>query len=84
VRTTVTLDPAAEAHVKTLMRERGLTFKQAVNQAILDGAASGRRRKRFRTPTFDMGPALVPIEKALQLAGQLEDQEIIRKMRVGK
>jgi len=31
-----------------------------------------------------MGPALIPIEKALQLAGQLEGQEIMRKMRVGK
>jgi hypothetical protein len=31
-----------------------------------------------------MGVPLVNLDKALQLAGELEDLEIIRKMRLGK
>lgn len=83
MRTTVTLDPDVEALLKKQMKERGLTFKQAVNDAIRAGL-DRRARKPFRTPTFDMGPARFPIEKALHLAAELEDQDIIRKMRLGK
>ncbi len=84
MRTTVTLDPDVYALVRKLMRERDLTFKEAVNQAIRGGLSSKPRRRSFQTPTFDMGPALVPLDKALQLAGELENQEILRKMRMGK
>ena len=65
------------------MRERGLTFKQALNEAIRAGTRAPRRR-RFRTPTFNMGPPLVDLTKALQLAGELEDEEIIRKLASGR
>ena len=34
MRTTVTLDPDTEDVIRRLMRDRGLTFKQAVNEAI--------------------------------------------------
>jgi hypothetical protein len=84
MRTTITLEPAAEAYVRNLMRERGLTFKQAVNKAILDGAEAPEGRKQFSTPTYDMGKARIDITKALQIAGELENQEIIRKMQMGK
>jgi hypothetical protein len=79
MRTTVTLDPDADAIVRRLMRERGLSFKQAVNEAIRSGGRPTRRRQ-FKTPTFDMGPPIVPLEKALRLAGELEDEELLRKL----
>jgi len=37
VRTTVTLDPDTRLLVERSMRERGLSFKQAVNEAIRAG-----------------------------------------------
>ena len=83
MRTTVTLEPDTEAAIKRLMRERGLTFKQAVNEAIRAGTAAPRRG-RFQTPTFNMGPPLVDLTKALRLAGELEDEEIIRKLASGR
>ena len=64
MRTTVTLDPDVYALVRKLMRERDLTFKEAVNQAIRGGLSSKPRRRSFQTPTFDIGPALVPLDKA--------------------
>jgi phosphatidylethanolamine-binding protein (PEBP) family uncharacterized protein len=83
MRTTVTLDPEAEALVKKAMKERGLSFKQVVNDAIKNGLVP-RRPPTIDLPTHDYGPALVNLDKATQLAGELEDQEILRKMSMGK
>lgn len=84
MRTTVTLEPDAEALVKRLMRERGISFKQAVNDAICSGLGTPGRED-FRIKTYDMGSRPgVNLDKALQLAGELEDQELIRKLAQGK
>jgi hypothetical protein len=80
MRTTITLEPDTDALVRRLMRERGLSFRQAVNEAIRAGSPSGGRRRAFRTPTFDMGRPAVPVEHALRLAGELEDEELVRKL----
>lgn len=84
MRTTVTLDPDTDAIVRRLMRERGLTFKQALNTAIRAGSTPPRRRRRFSTPTFDMGRPMVSLDRALQLAGELEDEELRRKLAARK
>jgi len=84
MRTTVTLDPDVEALVKAAMAEQHLTFKQAVNQAIRAGLAP-RSRKPFRQRTFDMGfRPDVDYDKALQLAAGLENNELLRKIALGK
>ena len=82
MRTTVTLDPDAEAVVKRLMRDRGLSFKEAVNSAILAGA--GAPRKPYRMRVFNMGEPLVDLTKALRLAGEMEDEEIVRRLNARK
>lgn len=83
MRTTVTLDPDVEQLVKRAMRERGLSFKQAVNAAIRAGLGA-RRGEAFETPTFPMGEPAIPLEKTLQLAGLLEDEELVRRLAVRK
>jgi hypothetical protein len=80
MRTTVTLDPDADAAVRRLMRERGMTFKQALNEAIRRGTGPQRDALPFRTTAHAMGEPVLPIEKALRLAAQLEDEEIVRKL----
>lgn len=84
MRTTVTLTPESDALVRKLMRERGLSFKDAINIAIIEGLAPTRDRSDFSTPTFDLGEARVPIEHALRLAADLEDEELLRKITLGK
>jgi hypothetical protein len=79
----VTLEPDVEALVRDLMRDRGLSFKEAVNHAIRVGLAP-RDRAACDTPTRDMGTPSVPLEKALELAGALEDEELLRKMSLRK
>lgn len=83
-RTTVTLEPDVDAVVRRLMRQRRLTFKQALNEAIRAGARRTAPRSAFRTRTFDMGPPALPLDKALRLAADLEDEELIRKIAARK
>lgn len=83
MRTTVTLDPDAERLVKRAMVERGLTFKQAVNDAIRAGAAPPASGP-FDFPTHDLGEPLVDLTKALRLAGELEDEELVRRLAQGR
>jgi len=83
MRTTVTLDPDVAALVQRAMKERGLSFKQAVNDAIRKGMTQ-RSREPYDFPTYHMGEPRVDLTKALRLAGELEDEEILRKMSLGK
>lgn len=85
MRTTVTLDDDTLHLVRDLMQREDLSFKQAVNRAIRAGLGPTKRPRRFIQRTFAMGfdPA-IPYDKALQLAGQLEDQELLRRLAAGK
>ena len=82
MRTTVTLDPDTEQLVRRRMRERRVSFKQALNDAIRRGAAS-EQPTAFVTATAAMGESRVNLDRALQVASDLEDDELIRRMRSG-
>ncbi len=84
-RTTVTLDPDAEALLKRLMRERGMSFKQALNHAIRAGLAESVGGAPVPTPTYGMGfePAIA-CDKALRIAAELEDDELARRLAARK
>jgi hypothetical protein len=87
MRTTVTLEPDVERLLKTAMRERGTSFKQALNQAVRDGLLEKRqpRRKKFVQQTFHMGaPQNFRWDKALAVADAMEDEAILRKMALNK
>jgi hypothetical protein len=84
MRTTVTLDPDVEQLVKRAMRERGISFKAAVNDAIRSAEAGGGAAEPVDFPIHDMGEPLVDLTKSLRLAGELEDDELIRKLAQGR
>ena len=84
MRTTITLDPDVEALVKRVMRDRGVSFKEAVNEAIRTGATRGRPRRAFRTKVRSMGVPRIDLTKALMLAGALEDEATIRELAAGR
>lgn len=86
MRTTVTLDPDVEAKLRAAMRERGMSFKEAINDAVrmgLGGPPPTARRYRMPTAPLGVRPG-VNLDKALTLAGELEDAEIVRKLELGK
>lgn len=82
MRTTVTLDPDVEHLLRRRMSEQQVSFKQALNDAIRESAA-GRVPVRYETPIFDLGVPTVDLTKALRLAGELEDEELIASLRRG-
>lgn len=83
MRTTVTLDDDALAVVRRRMRERGVSFKTALNDAIRDGAQERPAPTPFETRTADLGVPAVNLDFALQVAAELEDEELIRRQRRG-
>jgi hypothetical protein len=83
VRTTVTLDPDTAQLVRRRMAERGVSFKEALNDAIREGMAGGRHAAPFRTATAALGASRVNLDRALQIVADLEDDELIRKLRAG-
>ncbi len=84
MRTTITLDPDVEQLVKRAMRERGISFKAAVNDAIRSAESGGDDAEPVDFPVHDMGEPLVDLTKSLRLAGELEDEELIRKLSQGR
>jgi hypothetical protein len=85
MRTTVTLDPDVAARVKQVARERGISFKAALNLLLRAALADGGRPRRYRLPTFGMGlrPG-IDLDRALRLADAMEDEETVRKLELRK
>ena len=83
MRTTVTLDPDVERLIKDAMRERSISFKEALNEAARLGLR-GKERKRaqkFAQKTFRMGEGQeFRWDKALAVADAIEDEELSRKL----
>ncbi|HEY2632469.1 MAG TPA: hypothetical protein VGI26_08840 [Solirubrobacteraceae bacterium] len=86
MRTTVTLDPDVEAKLRQATRERGQSFKAVLNDAVRTGLSGGEPSKRsYRLATRPMGVRPnVDLDQALRIAGDIEDAEIVRKLRLRK
>jgi hypothetical protein len=87
MRTTISLDPDVERLIKDDMHARDLSMKHVVNEAIRRGysaATAPAPRPAYVPISFDMGPPLVDLTKAGALAAELEDQEIIAKLKAGR
>lgn len=83
MRTTVTLDSDVEAALRARMAERGISFKQALNDAIRAGLLERSAAVTFRTQTASLGSPATNLDKALRIAAELEDEELLLKMRRG-
>jgi hypothetical protein len=71
---------------KDLARRRNVSFKVALNSTIRAGLAAERGRRRpFNVEARPLGLRPdIDWTKALQLAADLEDEEIIRKLELRK
>jgi len=86
VRTTVTLDPDVAAALKAHARDRGTSFKEALNSSVRLGLTRGTGTSEpYRVPVRSLGLRDgASLDKALRLAGELEDAEIVRKLELRK
>ncbi|MET0772262.1 MAG: antitoxin [Candidatus Limnocylindrales bacterium] len=81
MRTTLTLDEDVAARLRDITRERGISFKVAVNETLRAGFGSDGLTREYRLPTYSIGmrPG-IDLDRALQLDAALEDEEILRKV----
>lgn len=82
----MTLDPDVEALIQVAMKERGISFKEALNSAIRAGLTQHKVGKRnFVQATFSLGAEQnFRWDKALAAADALEDEELTRKLSLRK
>ena len=89
MRTTLTIDDDIARQIRKVVVNSGKTFKTVVNDALRAGMADDRiatATKPYRLTTVAMGAVAGghDLDKALQLADYLEDQEIARKLELRK
>lgn len=87
MRTTVELDPDVDIRLRAVARERGVTLRVVINDALRAGLrpAGTGAESAYVLPARRLGlrPGIT-IDKALALAGELEDEEIARKLDLRK
>ncbi len=86
MRTTVTIDDDVAAKLKADARKRGISFKEALNDNLRRGLTSPDAKSvpfKVRPRKMGVKPG-VDLDKALSLAGRLEDEEVLRKISLRK
>jgi len=88
MRTTIDLDESLLTRLRDLAHSEGVSFRAVLHRTILRGLEPSLpvREVVYETRTFNMGAVRegISLIKALQLAGDLEDEEIVRKMTQGR
>ncbi len=88
MRTTIDLDDVLLTRLRDEAHREGVSFRALLHRVILRGleAPAPPRDIVYEAPSFAMGQVRegINLVKALQLAGDLEDEEVIRKMTQGR
>jgi hypothetical protein len=88
MRTTVTLEPDVEVRLRRLMDERGLSFKDALNETLragLDHERDVSRAGPYVVPEFDLGLRPdIDYDRVGHLMDELEDEDRLRAIREGR
>jgi hypothetical protein len=88
MRTTLVIDDYLMQEIKEKAHRTGQPLKKLVNEALRLGLAQldqPSRKKPYRGKTYSMGyPPTGTLDKALEIAAALEDEEVARKLRLRK
>jgi hypothetical protein len=88
MRTTLTIDDDLMRDLNRIARATDTPFKRVVDRVLRKGLAADAGRGEpgpVKLPTFSMGaPVGVNLDKALALAGEMEDEETNRKFGLRK
>ena len=89
MRTTVRVDDDLMQELKDLAHKEGISLAQLFNRTVRVGleavkSRSSKAKKAYREKTFNTGKPKVDLTKALQLAADIEDLEVIKKMALNK
>ena len=87
MRTTLTIDDGIAAQLREIAHRSGRSLDAVVNEALRAGIANNRIAtcpQPYRLEPVALGPVVgaCDLDKALQLADRLEDEELARKLQV--
>ena len=86
MRTTVDIDQDLLEKVRRRAEAEGLSFREALNQALFRGLAkSPLKREPVVLPVWDLGlDPSINVDKIRDYLADLDDEEFIRKFGVGE
>ena len=89
MRTTLTIEDSVDKSLREIAHKTGKPYKQVVNETLQAGLAARRvvsKARPYRLKPCALGEVTpgYNLTKALQLAEQIEDEEIVRKMEMKK
>ncbi len=89
MRTTLTIDDQLAKALKEAAHQSGRSFKEVVNETLKAGLAAKKapgKARSYRLKPVSMGHVAgnFNLDKALQLADALEDEELVQKLRMKK
>ena len=89
MRATLTLNDDIAEKVRKLSEESGKSFDAVINDLLRNGIVEEPARpmaRPYELEPVNLGDVIGPydLDKANQVAADLEDQEIIRKMEIGR
>jgi hypothetical protein len=87
MRTTLTIDDRVDKELREIAKRTSKSYKQVVNETLHRGLAAPRYSKRkYRLEPSSLGEpaAIYDLSKSLQLADQIEDEELVRKLNLRK
>ncbi len=87
MRRTLAINDDILRELRRLARTRKQSLTQTANEVLQTGLARETQVQRhppFRQRVMNLGKPLVNLDKALQIAADLEDEEILRKLKAGK
>ncbi|MEA2009674.1 MAG: hypothetical protein U9N78_03115 [Actinomycetota bacterium] len=82
MRTTVTLEPDVAEQLRQIMKERSITFKEAVNSTLRRGLGREIQAQPYKAPSYPMGlkPG-IDGDRISHVMDEMADEEFVRKMR---
>lgn len=88
MRTTLTVEDDLMRELRELAHRKGLPLKRLIDRLLRVGIEHldrSPRQEGYHPTTYQMGEPLVPsLDKALQIAAALEDDETARKLNLRK
>ena len=88
MRTTLNIDDELLRRLRTASDRTGTSFRETVDRVLrigLERALPIEERPVYVSPVFSMGsPSYPDMDKALQYAASLEDEETLRKLSLRK
>ena len=82
MRTTIDIDAHILKRLRDAAHRQGVSFKALLQRVLLRGLEqrSPAQPTPYQVPSFSMGAALRPLDKALALADALEIDEVTREL----